>query len=143
MRIAADLRLSPMICNPKVPATLHPHHVRLLWVITVEVGHHSTTPHMWVTATSNVLNYAHKPQTSLRMVQVRHTTQLLPLPSPRTLPPPPPIHTRAILPVGFSPSKTSLLSRPYLRQNTPSNPPPMCHETRRTSTTMVRRAKRP
>jgi hypothetical protein len=136
MRTEAAQTLSPTICRPRVPGTLHPHPVRPHWVTTVEVGHHSTTPHMWVMATSHGPNCVHKPLISPHMARARHTTR-------RRLPPSRTPHQqhrlliRANLQVGFSPSKTSLHSHPYHHQNTHHTPALLCLGTRRINTTMA------
>jgi hypothetical protein len=136
MRIAAAPRLSLTTCNPSHMGHFHPHHARPLWATTVEVGHPSTTPHMSATAISHDRIYAHKPPTCRPTAQAHPTA------------PPSPLHSLTLLQqlrqaikttqqVGFSHSKASLLSQPYLHQNIHSTQAPRCQETKRINTTMA------
>jgi hypothetical protein len=136
MRIAAAPRLSLTTCSPSHMEHFHPHHVRPLWVTTVEVGHPSTTHHMSATAISHDRIYAHKPPTCRPTAQA-HPTVPPSLPHNLTLLQQPRRATKTTQQVGFSHNKAFLLSQPYLHQSIHSTRAPRCLETKRINTTMA------
>ena len=133
-------RLSPTICSPRPPGTLHPHHVRPLWATIVDVARLSTTPHMWVMGTSPGPIYARRLQTQARMARAHLST--LPLHHPSILPPLPRLAIKTAQ-VRINHNKTSLPSPPYPHQSIHNQPAPQFLENKRTSSTMALLVRRP